>query len=96
MADLILAKLFKKQGFHSDRSHCKTVSNYVCLSDVATVTKGGGAYQQVNLRSCATSTVSFSRSFLSRLALKWTIFSVFIFVSTLEVETSNPEGAHLT
>ncbi len=30
------------QGFHTNRSHSKTVSNSVCLSEGATVTKGGG------------------------------------------------------
>ncbi len=92
MADLILAKLFKKQGFHSDRSHCKTVSRSVCLSDVATVTKGGRGLSTGQLKI-----MHYEHSAVSALiSLAPGTQMIFIFVSTLEVETSNPEGAHLT
>ncbi len=56
--------------------HCKTVSSSVCLSEGATVTKGGGAYRWVNWLFCS----SFGSSCSSWLtdvssSQRWVIYS---------------------
>ncbi len=47
-----VSKIVQKQHgprFSHCSCHCKAVSNSVCLSERATVTKGGGAYDRSNL-----------------------------------------------